>query len=87
MEKKSTKNFGGIGMKILLVDDSFNKIRKIMQVIKEVDSIDQSMIDYSIEINDARQKIQTLTYDLLILDLNMRSVWWKMLMKMLEQRW
>lgn len=58
-------------MKILLVDDNINKIRKIMKTITEVDGVTQSMVDYSIEVNDARQKLQKSTYDLLILDLNM----------------
>ena len=58
-------------MKILLVDDNVNKIQKIMKVIMEVEGINQDMIDYSVEANDARQKLQRSAYDLLILDLNM----------------
>ena len=58
-------------MKILLVDDKVGKIQKIMKVIMEVEGINQDMIDYSVEANDARQKLQRSTYDLLILDLNM----------------
>lgn len=71
MEKKSEKTFGGIIMKILLVDDNVSKIQKIMKVIMEVEGISQDMIDYSVEANDARQKLQRSAYDLLILDLNM----------------
>lgn len=58
-------------MKILLVDDELPKIREIMKVIMEVDGINESMIDYSVETNDAREKLQNSIYDLLILDLNM----------------
>lgn len=58
-------------MKILLVDDEISKIREIMKVIMEVDGINESMIDYSVETNDARIKLQNFIYDLLILDLNM----------------
>lgn len=58
-------------MKILLIDDNLSKIREIMKVIIEVDGINESMIDYSIEINNAREKLQNSIYDLLILDLNM----------------
>lgn len=58
-------------MKILLIDDNFSKIREIMKVVMEVDGINESMIEYSIEINKAREKLQNSIYDLLILDLNM----------------
>ncbi|MDE6055771.1 MAG: hypothetical protein K2G55_18905, partial [Lachnospiraceae bacterium] len=58
-------------MKILLVDDELSKIREIMKVIMEVDGINESMIDYSVETNDAREKLQNSIYDLLVLDLNM----------------
>lgn len=58
-------------MKILLVDDNVGKIQKIMKVIMEIDGVDQNMIEYSVEANDARQKLQISVYDLLILDLNM----------------
>lgn len=71
MEKKLTKFSGGIEMKVLLVDDELPKIREIMKVIMEVDGISDSMIDYSVETNDAREKLQNSIYDLLILDLNM----------------
>ena len=71
MEAKLTKNFGVFEIKILLIDDNLSNIREIMKVIIEVDGINESMIDYSIEINNAREKLQNSIYDLLILDLNM----------------
>lgn len=58
-------------MKILLVDDNLTKIREIMKIIMEVDGINQDMIEYSVETNDAREKLRKVEYDLLILDLNM----------------
>lgn len=58
-------------MKILVIDDDLLKIREIMKVIIEVDGINESMIDYSVEINVAREKLQNTIYDLLVLDLNM----------------
>ena len=58
-------------MKILLVDDNLAKIREIMKIIMEVDGINQDMIEYSVETNDAREKLQKEEYDLLVLDLNM----------------
>lgn len=58
-------------MKILIVDDSQDKIREIMKTLLEVDGIQKSMIDYSRETNDALQKTKRIEYDLLVLDLNM----------------
>lgn len=58
-------------MKILIVDDSQDKIREIMKTLLEVDGIQESMIDYSRETNDALQRTKNTEYDLLVLDLNM----------------
>lgn len=58
-------------MKILVVDDNLLKIREIMKVIMAVDGVNERMIDYSVETNDARVKLQNSIYDLLVLDLNM----------------
>lgn len=58
-------------MKILIVDDSQDKIREIMRTLLEVDGIQESMIDCSRETNDALQKTKSIEYDLLVLDLNM----------------
>jgi CheY-like chemotaxis protein len=58
-------------MKILIVDDSQDKIREIMMALLEVDGIKENMIEYSRETNDALQKTKDSEYDLLILDLNM----------------
>ena len=58
-------------MKILIVDDSQDKIREIMKTLLEVDGIEKSMIDCSRETEDALQKTKSIEYDLLVLDLNM----------------
>lgn len=58
-------------MKILIVDDSQDKIREIMKTLLEIDGIQEGMIDYSRETNDALQKTKRIEYDLLVLDLNM----------------
>lgn len=58
-------------MKILLVDDEIEKIRNIMNNILDIEGIEENMIEYTIEVSEAKRKLQHNEYDLLILDLNM----------------
>ena len=58
-------------MRILIVDDVQEKIRKIMQTVLEVDGIVREDIDYAIETSTAKEKLMENEYDLMILDLFM----------------
>lgn len=58
-------------MRILIVDDVQDKIRKIMQTVLEVEGIVREDIDYAIETTTAKQMLMEKEYDLMILDLCM----------------
>lgn len=58
-------------MKILIVDDDREKIKKITQVIKTIYGIEDTMIEFSIIASQAKEMLTRTQYDLLILDLNM----------------
>ena len=58
-------------MKILIVDDVQEKIRKIMQTALEVEGVIRDDISYAIETNSAKEMLFETEYDLLILDLFM----------------
>lgn len=58
-------------MKMLIVDDVQEKIRKIMQTALEVEGVMRDDIDYAIETSTAKEKLLENEYDLLILDLVM----------------
>jgi len=54
-------------MKILIVDDDINKIKDIIIEIKKVNA--EIEFDYCMEIIEAKRKISTKYYDLLVLDI------------------
>lgn len=58
-------------MKILIVDDSINKIKDIYNVLLSVDGVTESDIDHCNDVMNARAKLRSQIVDLLILDLNM----------------
>ena len=58
-------------MKILIVDDSINKIKDIYNVLLSVDGITESDIEHCNDVMNARAKLRSQKVDLLILDLNM----------------
>ena len=58
-------------MRILIVDDVQEKIRKIMQTVLEVEGIVRDDIDYAVETTTAREMLLDNEYDLMILDLFM----------------
>lgn len=62
-------------MKILIVDDESEKLKAIMPVVRDIEGVDESAIDISLELNSAKQKLLENRYDLMILDLNMPEVW------------
>ena len=58
-------------MKILIVDDSTNKIKDIYNVLLTFDCITESNIDYCNDVMNAKTRLRLNKYDLLILDVNM----------------
>lgn len=58
-------------MRILIVDDVHEKIRKIMQTVLEVEGIVRNDIDYAVETTMAKEMLLENEYDLMILDLLM----------------
>ena len=58
-------------MRILIADDASQKIGVIMNTLKELPEFDSLLIDHVLDLNEARQRLSTEYYDLLILDLNM----------------
>lgn len=58
-------------MRILIADDSSQKIGVIKNALKELPEYDSLSIDQVLDLNSARQRLVSDYYDLLILDLNM----------------
>lgn len=58
-------------MKILIVDDSVNKIKNIYKVLISIDGIKETDIEHCNDIMSAKAKLRLQRFDLLILDLNM----------------
>ena len=58
-------------MRILIVDDVQEKIRKIMQTVLEVEGIVRNDIDSAVETTMAKEMLLENEYDLMILDLLM----------------
>ncbi|HRR76028.1 MAG TPA: hypothetical protein P5191_04345 [Ruminococcus sp.] len=58
-------------MKILIVDDSVNKIKNIYKVLLAVNGIKEIDIEHCNDVMSAKAKLSSQRFDLLILDLNM----------------
>lgn len=58
-------------MRILIVDDVYEKIRKIVQTVLDIEGIERDDIDYAIETSVAKEMLLENEYDLMILDLYM----------------
>lgn len=58
-------------MRILIADDTSQKIGVIINTLKDLQEFDSLSLDHALDLNEARQKLSTEYYDLLILDLNM----------------
>ena len=58
-------------MKLLIADDSSEKIGNILNLLREIDGFDPRDAEYVLDIKSARAKLFDGFYDLLILDLNM----------------
>ncbi len=58
-------------MKILIADDSSEKIAVIVKVLKELPEYDMLEVDYTLDLLSAKERLMQTFYDLLILDLNM----------------
>lgn len=58
-------------MKVLIVDDSSQKIGMIRNVLKSANCYDILELEHCLDLNNARLKLKLNYYDLLILDLNM----------------
>lgn len=61
-------------MKILLVDDESNKLKKIMQVLTSIEGLKQTDITHVLELNAAKRELTKDIYDFMILDLNIPEV-------------
>jgi len=57
-------------MKVLIVDDSSEKIGKIRNILQETSCFDRIDLDFCLDVKNARLKLSSVYYDLLILDLN-----------------
>ena len=58
-------------MKILIADDSSDKIAVIMKTLKELPEYSMLEVDYTLDLISAKEHLMRTFYDLLILDLNM----------------
>ena len=58
-------------MKILIADDASQKIGVIKNTLKELPEYNSLSIDHVLDLNEAKQRLVSEYYDLLILDLNM----------------
>lgn len=58
-------------MKILIADDASQKIGVIRNTLKELPEFNSLTIDHVLDLNEARKRLASEYYDLLILDLNM----------------
>lgn len=58
-------------MKILIADDSSEKIAIIIKALKELPEYDMLEVDYKLDLLKAKERLMQTFYDLLILDLNM----------------
>lgn len=58
-------------MKILIADDSSEKISVIVKVLKELPEFESLEIDYELDLTGAKYRLSQQFYDLLVLDLNM----------------
>lgn len=58
-------------MRILIADDASQKIGVIMNTLKELQEFESLSIDHVLDLNEARRRLSSEYYDLLILDLNM----------------
>ena len=58
-------------MKILIVDDSAEKIGAVRNALKELEFFESLAISHALDLNNARIQLSKEYFDLLILDLNM----------------
>lgn len=58
-------------MKVLIIDDSSEKIGAIYNVLNEIPGFSKETTEHVLDLNSARNKLRSFYYDLLILDLNM----------------
>ncbi len=58
-------------MRILIVDDNIEKIRRVHNVIAGIEGVENSTIEYAVEINKAKEHLENAKYDVMILDLFM----------------
>lgn len=58
-------------MKILIVDDSSDKIGSILNALRGLDGFNANNVEHVLDLNQARRKLTVEFYDLVILDLNM----------------
>ncbi|MEC2076313.1 hypothetical protein [Metabacillus fastidiosus] len=61
-------------MKILLVDDESDKLKKLMQVLTSIEGIDKANIIHKLELNAAKRELINTAFDFMILDLNIPEV-------------
>lgn len=61
-------------MKILLVDDESNKLKKLMQILTSIRGIQQDNIVHTLELNAAKRELISTEFDFMILDLNIPEV-------------
>ena len=69
MEKRITGDINK--MRILIVDDVQDKIKRIMHTILEVEGIEENDIEYAVETSVAKEMLLEKEYDVMILDLFM----------------
>lgn len=55
--------------KILIVEDDTNKLRNVLSKLEEISELDIDTIDHSIDAHDAKTKMRTICYDLVIVDI------------------
>lgn len=55
--------------RILIIDDSYEKIGKIKEVLNEIAELDVNKIETASDIETARMKLSRSQYDLILLDL------------------
>ena len=54
-------------MKLLIADDSSEKIGNILNILREIDGFDPRDAEYVLDLKSARTKLSNVFYDLLVL--------------------
>ena len=55
--------------RILIIEDDTNKLRNVLSKLNNISDLDVDSIEHSIDALDAKRKLRTQCYDLMIVDI------------------